>query len=294
MRLRIISAVLLVTISVSVSAGPIPPQVDPADRWYTVLNFAWNASGEHGVSGCLNALALAPDAEHEADTLLYLARAYEHAMDRSKAVATYKRIIEEHPSSGHLPRVYFRLGELHTSVTLVPGSASEQRRDAVRKEMTKEKCVGYFEAAIATGPPWNSWVRASRMYLAGIYDKEKGLEILHEIANLDTYDVKEPDYTGPYLEHNDPRNTLGERLDSARLEAATARRNARRRLVLRSIIHRDPVQSIANLRTLIERYPDSDISSMALEKIEKLSKKMLDEMTGDAAPPEDLEPSLDD
>jgi tetratricopeptide (TPR) repeat protein len=226
------------------------------------------------------ALVLAPTDEHRADTLMYVAQAYENLPSRRQAIDTYKRILTDYPQTRHAPRIYFRLGEVNRSITLLshPPDPEEERR-VFETEMIPSVSIPYFEKCASIAPPMNGWVRASRIYLANLYKEtgreDQAWEITHEIAALDIYDVTEPLYIGPYKEMSAPERTLCERLDDAREGVVRARNTSRRRLV-RWSISSDPTESILKLQQLIRRYPGTDIETKATEQIELLREKIVE------------------
>ena len=264
--------------------------------WYLKLGSALNQNLRSQPRKALvlweEAFSLAPDAEHKADTLFHLAKMYEGRMDRENAITAYKRILSEYPSSPHLPRVCLRLGEIYRSVGLIPGDASEERVAEVMQEQTNKNCGPFFEAAVAVGPPDSSWILTSKYCLCVIRreegQREDAMEILHELAKLNIYDIKEPDYVGPYEEARDVCGTTAERLDETRLRAAGVRKNAERELVGCCIVPGDRILSMKNLQVLVECYPNSQIASMAQEQIHGLSKTIQDEMAREAA--SDIDP----
>ncbi|HUT28542.1 MAG TPA: tetratricopeptide repeat protein [Sedimentisphaerales bacterium] len=273
--------VLLVAVTAPLGRGLA---AEPAAKWYKIMDEARNLRSVSQIPQALGlyeeALAAAPTDEHRADTLMYVARAYENLPSRQDAIDTYKRILADYPDTRHAPRIYFRLGEVHRSITLLPNhpTPSEERR-VLGTEMVPSVSIPYFEKCVSIAPPVNGWVRASRIYLANLY-KDTGREdlawqITHEIANLDIYDVTEPMYIGPYKQMNAPERTLCERLDDARQGVVRARNTSRRRLV-RWSISSDPTESILKLQQLISRYPGTDIQTEATEQIELLREKIVE------------------
>jgi len=258
---------------------------EPAAEWYKIMEEAVHLSSIGHRTQALKlyeqALALAPSDEHRADTLMYVARSYENLPSRRQAIDTYKRILADYPQTKHAPRIYFRLGEVHRSITLLSHPPDpEQERRVFETEMIPSVSIPYFEKCVSSAPAVNGWVRASRIYLANLY-KETGREddawqITHEIATLDIYDVTEPLYIGPYVEMNAPERTLCERLDDAREGVVRARNTSRRRLV-RWSISSDPTESILKLQQLINRYPGTDIETKAAEQIELLGQKIVEQ-----------------
>ena len=255
----------------------------PATAWYTAMNEAvdlqYFGQKEQALALYEEAFLLAPSDEHRADTLLYLAQAYEGLRLRSEAIEIYKRIVADYPSSQHIPRVYFRLGEVHTSITLLPEKTDpNQKRQIVKTQMTHEIAIPYFEQSVASGGPFDPWGLASRIYLAGRYrdtgSETKAWDIVHELSNLNIYDVTKPKYVGPYVEMNASETTLCEWLDDARTLAARVRNSARNKLIPWSLSG-GPVESIINLRDLIRLYPGTEIEVQAQEKKEELTEKIL-------------------
>ena len=255
----------------------------PATAWYTTMNEAVDlqffGQKEQELALYEEALSLAPSDEYRADTLLYMAQAYEGLRLRSKAIEVYKRIVADYPSGKHIPRVYFRLGEVHTSITLLPEKTDpEQERQIIESQMLPSISIPYFEQSVASGGPFDLWGLASRIYLAGLYRntgfETEGWDIVHELANLNVYDVTSPKYVGPYVEMNAGETTLCEWLDDARTIAARVRNSARKKLVSWSLSG-GPVQSIINLHALIRRYPGTEIEARAQEKVEELAEEIL-------------------
>jgi tetratricopeptide (TPR) repeat protein len=245
----------------------------PATAWYTAMNEAvdlqYFGQKEQALALYEEALSLAPSDEHRADTLLYLAQAYEGLRLRSEAIETYKRIVADYPSSQHIPRVYFRLGEVHTSITLLPEKTDpNQERQIVEMQMTPKIAIPYFEQSVASSGSFDPWGLASRIYLAGRYRdtgfETKAWDIIHELANLNIYDVTKPKYVGPYVEMNASETTLCEWLDDARTLAARVRNSARNKLVPWSLSG-GPMESIINLRDLTRLYPGTEIDPIDSE-----------------------------
>ncbi|MCD6405235.1 MAG: tetratricopeptide repeat protein [Planctomycetes bacterium] len=251
-------------------------------RWYSTIRdgnyYLYKGKHDKALAAFEKALSLSVSEEEKADTLLRMAKSYEGAFKRKEAVATWKRIVEECPSSGHLPYVCARLAELHRSITLVSPKATEAEEREVSKKMTNDTAIYWFEKAVQSGPPYAPYVLSAKLYLAGIYPevgrKDEAQQILEEISTIDIYDVKKPAYVGPFKEMNDDRITMSERLDETRSRLLSRRKSARRRLVETCVVWSDPVKSIVNLQKLVDKYPDTEIAKMAREKIEVLSEQL--------------------
>jgi tetratricopeptide (TPR) repeat protein len=234
------------------------------------------------------ALALAPTPEHKADTLYYLAKKYEGWVDRENTIATYKRILAEYPESGRIPEVCYALGDLYSSLTLILADTPKERTDQVMSEMTNERAVDYFELAIRKGPPLNYYVLCSKMAVKTLYPDmgrmEEARAILRELVSINPDDLDEPPYMGPYAESQrmslDP--TDEERLKGARIQLKSFRTTARRVRVEHALRWNDPAGSIANLATLKQEYPDSEISEMAEKEIERLSEEVKERLSEQA------------
>ena len=136
--------------------------------------------------------------------------------------------------------------------------------------MTNENASKYFERAVTVGDRYNYWVLASKSYLAAIRReagrRQDAMDILRELATLDLYEIKEPNYIGPFSRINDPIITLAERIDDARAEAAGLRDSARRHLVSWSVVPGDPGASLENLRRLIRDFAGTPIADKAKEE----------------------------
>jgi len=222
------------------------------------------------------ALAVAPNAECGADTLLHLAEAYEAFPDRAKAIETYRRLVDSYPASGHVPYAYQRLGDFHASVTLMPTNASEEEVQDVQNQMSPYKAIDYFEKAVAAGSPTSLPVLTSKAALIIRYKdvgrKDDGWKLLDDYANLKIEDVKEGDYIGPWREIHDGPGTMSERIDSARRWVARCRQ-ATPELMIRQSREVDPAKTVENLQKLVTRYPDTDIAQAAVNEIARVKSQ---------------------
>jgi hypothetical protein len=240
-------------------------------------------------------MRLAPTPEHKADTLYHLALIYEGGADRENTIATYKRILDEYPESGHVPRCLYRLGELYSSVTFIEPNASEERVEQVLSEMSDEVSLEYFAQGEKIPLPYDPDVMGCKMAAgnrhAVLGRRSERRKRLDELAVMNEDDVDVPIYVGPYDRILSHGYTIGDPLENAKAVVRRMRTVARRRLVECSVIHGHPVESISNLEKLIDEYPDSDISKAAAKEIERLSGEML-KGGRDETPPietEDLE-----
>lgn len=223
-----------------------------------------------------------------ADASVYCARAYEALRQRREALATYKNILLEYPNTEHAARICFRLGELHTAVTLLPEGAAQGEMDRLRHtEMLPEKGIPYFEQAVAGGPALTPWVLASRLYLARLYTdtgrQPEAWSILRELATLNLENVNRPDYAGPYAEMSAPQKTREEKVAEARAFATRVRHSARVRLVSWSVVPGDPIQSLRNLQGLMESYAGTEIESLARKEATAAQERMMRQLESLAA-----------
>jgi len=240
-------------------------------EWHALVSEALAArargEAEQALLLCQRALASASSDEDRADVLVQMAETYESQGRLSEAVGTYEDVLRDYPQMGHAARVCFRLGELYTSVSLLPEGATEAEVDRLqRTEMLPEKGMPYFEQAVAVGPPLSSWVLASKLYLARLYmdtgRQAEAWRILQELATLKVEEVNTPDYVGPYAELS-THKTAEERLAEARAFAARVCRSAQARLVTWSVVPGDAVQSLQNLQALMERYAGTEVEALA-------------------------------
>ena len=220
------------------------------------------------------ALAEAPSETAKVTVLLQMAATHESVGSLADAFAVYEGILRGYPETQHAARICFRLGELHTSVSLLPEGATQADGDRLQQtEMLPERGIAYFEQAVASAPPLSPWVLASRLYLARLYmDTDRQAEawaILRDLATLNPEAVNTPDYVGPYAEMS-TQETLEERVAEARAFAAKVRQSAQARLVSWSVVPGDPVQSLQNLEALMSRYPGTDIEALAQKEATSL------------------------
>jgi len=278
MKARSLLAPWLLSLVLSGVVVAVADDTAVRDWWAKTEKAAYLASRARYADALLayqQALAIAPADEYRADTLLSTAQVYEGLRDRYAAIATYKRILSDYPLSPHVPRVCFRLGELYSCITLLPADASDKDAATVAAEMTPANSLPYFRKAIDAAPRVNAWARAAKLQIAGILvavegKRDEGIAILREVATLDIYDITEPDYGGPFLDSPRISGTRSELIDLARTQALKARDNARKALVHYAVIPSDPAASVANLRELIRTYPDSDIASMAENRLQEI------------------------
>lgn len=252
-------------------------------RWYNRIHDGRYHSMSRRQTEALDlyeeAFRFAQNDEERVDTLLAVAEAYEGLSSRTAAIQTYKRILKEYPESGHTPRVAFRLGELHRSISLLPASTPRAEMERViTTEMTDDKSRPYFEKALATGAALNPWVLSSKAYLSLIYKEagreQEAMDLARELATLDIYSIKEPDYVGPYARMNAPERTLNERIDEVRARAAKGRIIASRRLVAWSVAPGDSEETLVKMRVLIKQYPGTEIEKFAREEEARALEKM--------------------
>ncbi len=266
----------------SIAFGQASGQDGSAVAWYESMSegssYYYLREHDRALQFYEEALPLAPSDEHKADTLLRIAEVYEGMFRRSDAIATYERVLAECQGTPHAPRVYFRLGELHTSITLLPPWTSDAVEAEVLAEMIPSNSIPYSEKAVSLGPALGKWTLSSKIYLARLYrdtDREQeSWSILHELANIDVYDVTDPDYAGPYTRMNAAEETHGERLDDTRVHALVVRRSARQRLVWWSTVPDDLGQSILNLRALQESYAGTEVESWAKQQEALLAEQV--------------------
>ena len=240
----------------------------------------------HALSLFREAELLADSEERKADAVLWGGRALEALRERFQTVATYEGILRDYPETQHAARICFRLGELHTSVSLLPEGATQADGDRLQQtEMLPERGIAYFEQAVASAPPLSPWVLASRLYLARLYmDTDRQAEawaILRDLATLNPEAVNTPDYVGPYAEMS-TQETLEERVAEARAFAAKVRQSAQARLVSWSVVPGDPVQSLQNLEALMSRYPGTDIEALAQKEAASVAESLAAELKSEA------------
>lgn len=252
-------------------------------QWYRMLregrrHFTFGRQ-ERALQYFQEGLALAQTDEQRVNTYFFIAEAYEGWSSRTKAIETYKAILEAYPASGYTPRILARLGEVHRSITLLPGNLPpEQERKIVATEMTNENAARFFEQAVSSGTASNIWVLFSRSGLANIYSESgqqaKAWEIRHDLATLDVYAIRTPQYIGPYARINAPEVTWAERLDKDRRRAAAIREAWRKRLVTWSVVPGNPAQTVVNMQALIDRYPGTEIETKAREKQQEAAEEI--------------------
>lgn len=245
------------------------------------------------------AFRLGPTEDHKADALIQKAEAYENALRRADAIATYERITRECPDTRLLAKVYSRLGELHRSISLVRPNASEEEKKAVMNEMKNAISMPYFEKALKYGRWFDRYVLKAKGYLSGIYwevgRKEDAQKIRDEFISMDIYDVKEPCFVGPYNKLVESRETYAVRVDKARALVNSYRHRAMSRIVETSVRPGNPLWSLARLQQVVEKYHGTDIEKMAKKKIEEMSKEYLKNVQDGVEVldnPEDDEPEL--
>jgi len=269
---------VIVALAAATLTAPAVAEEKPSYQWFSTIRdgnyFQYKGECAEARAKYEEALALSADEEQKADVLVRIAKTYEGEIRRDEAIAAWKRILDECPSSGHLPWVYFRLGELHRSISLVSANASDEEHRRAHNEMRDEEAAFWFEKAVETGPPANEWVLSSKLYLAGIYfdmgRRSDGLAVLEEMSTLAPLSITSPNHVGPFKRMNDTRVTLSERLDETRASALKRRRAARTRLVGWSVTPGDAARSIADLSTLAAKYEGTEIGEMARQKIDAI------------------------
>lgn len=223
------------------------------------------------------AVRVAPTAEHAAEALYCMAQVYESRSLRAAAIATYQDLVGLYPDSGRCPVVFFRLGELHRSITLLSPSMDREEAERIENaEMRNEIAVLYFEQAVAAGPPLDPTVLASRNYLAAIYREmereDESWAIIHELAALEPQDLAEPPYAGPDTLSPELPDSRAARLEEARKRIGSIRRSAQERLIEWSAVPGDIEQSIVNMQVLADEYAGTPVEAMALEEIARLEQ----------------------
>jgi tetratricopeptide (TPR) repeat protein len=223
--MRAVAVVCAVVCLVSASPG-IAQDVKDAKAWRDAMDAARGllskARKQEAVETYQRAFAAAPSAEHEADTLMHLAEAYESLLDRASAIATYERVVYVYPTYGGVARACHRLGEVYSSVTLLRSGLSEAEMLEGMKEMRPERALAWFERAAAQ--PAGAWTRASKIAIANIYIRDtnrraEGMAMLRALAGIDVESITAADYVGPYERGNRPAGTTPSGLAAARKEA---------------------------------------------------------------------------
>ena len=280
-------------LAAAVLATPAFAEDKPSYKWFSTIRdgnyFQYTGECAQARAKFEQALAISANEEEKADVLVRIAKTYEGEIRRDDAIAAWKRVVGECPSSGLLPRVFFRLGELHRSITLLPLDASDDERHQVNNQMRNETAVVWFEKAVESGLPYERYVLSSKIYLAGIYmdlgREDEAWGMLDQLASLDVDEVQTPAPAGPFDEAEAWPATLMERIDAARSHAQLIRHTAMVRLVEWSL-KADAVASISALEKLADRYAGTEVEEMALEKIQeilgKLSEQAHEEIANDA------------
>jgi tetratricopeptide (TPR) repeat protein len=227
-----------------VDSDPVRSRSDPEfNEWYHLMHRGFDALTHGDFSTALAsydfALAKSESDYLRADVYLYQAKVYEGMRRRSVAIATYLQLADQFPDSAHLPYVCFRLGELHTSITLLPSGASADERAAVSREMAPAMGIPWFEIGARAGAPTDPWSLSCRSYLADLYKrtgrKDEAWRMAYELASLNLHDVKSPSYAGPYARTSKAERTWNQLLDDARVHAAGVKKAAQRRLTTWSV-----------------------------------------------------------
>lgn len=263
--------------------------------WYNKMQQAEGArfskQREKTLSLYEEAMALAPSREHEADTLYHIAKAYESWTERENTIAAYKRILEEYPESGRVPRAARRLGSLYSNLGLIHGNAPEERLREVLSEQTSENARPFYELAARYAPEMNYQALCAQVGLVGLYSQEGELEkaqaLLESMIDLDIYELRVPPRRSPYARLRNPHITTSELIDGARASVKGLRTTVRKILVERAERWRDPVGTIANLEALIRKYPDGEIAELAGRRIEELADQVIQETPPEALPAEE-------
>jgi len=305
-------AVLLIAVLSSLLLSPCAVAEDTVDEkaervdekaervWYNKMTQANGArlrkQREKTLSLYEEAMALAPSREHEADTLYYIAKAYEGWVERENTIAAYKRILEEYPESGRVPRAARRLGSIYSNLGLIHGNAPEERLKEVLSEQTSENARPFYELAAQYAPEMNYEGLCAQVGLVGLYSREGELEkaqaLLESMIDLDIYELRVPPKRSPYARLRNPHITTSELIDGARASVKGLRGRVRRLLVARAERWGRPVETIANLEALIRKYPDSEIAELAGRRIEELSAQVIRETPEEALPADDIGEAL--
>ena len=224
------------------------------------------------------AYAMAPTDEYRADTLFHLAQGYESVSNRDAAIETYLRLLDEYPDSGHVPRVLFRLGDVHATYTLLPPEMDpEEVRGLLEGKFGPEFGMPYFEQGAASATPLNRWVMRCHSERVGMYarlgqGKDTYLPILYALARLepDAVGAEDVAYVGPYQRMKNPEVTPEQRIDEARMYVTSMRDHVRENLVRGAMCPLQVEQRIANLEKLIADFAGTELEVMAREKLDEV------------------------
>ena len=295
---------ILTSLAAAVLAAPVFAEEavdEKAERiWYNKMTEAEGArfrkQREKTLSLYEQAMALAPSREHEADTLYYIAKAYEAWVERENTIAAYKRILEEYPESVRVPRAARRLGSLYSNTGLIHWNAPEERLNEVLSEQTGENARPFYELAAQYAPEMHYQALCAQVGLVGLYSREgelgKAQALLESMVDLDIYDIRVPHKRSPYARLSNPDITTAELIDGARASVKGLRTTVREMMVERAERWQDPVGTIAKLEALIEKYPDGEIAELAGRRIEELADEVIRETPEEALPAENIGEAL--
>jgi len=197
------------------------------------------------------------DAESRAEAYFYVGQANEALLRRDQTIQVYMKALDLAPNGGYVPRISFRLGELYTSVGLLPSTMKPEVAEAkMRSTMSDVKAIRHFERALTCGQAGDPWVVSSKMYLAGLYINHgrdvEGWHLLHEVASLDPESIESPGYLGRSVQDSMSQEDMEQELKATRTRIASSRQAARRYLLQWSMSP-DILQRVINLRRLLGR-----------------------------------------